>query len=60
MKGQNASKLDSAKNTLTVVASCGQCQFGLKGKGCRLAVRIDGQAYYVKGTDIDAYGDAHS
>ena len=42
-----------------VEASCGQCQFGLKGGGCDLAVRIDGKAYYIDGTDINDHGDAH-
>ncbi|MCH2145494.1 MAG: DUF6370 family protein [Phycisphaerales bacterium] len=43
-----------------VEASCGQCQFDLPGDGCTLAVRIDGIAYYVDGSDIDDHGDAHS
>jgi hypothetical protein len=43
-----------------VEASCGQCNFGLKGKTCDLAVRIDGKAYFVDGTKIDDHGDAHS
>lgn len=42
-----------------VEASCGQCQFGMKGKGCDLAVRIDGKSYWVEGTDIHSHGDAH-
>ena len=53
-------KTDAAKKLLTVDASCGQCQFGLKGKGCSLAVRIDGQSYFVDGSDIDSHGDAHA
>jgi uncharacterized protein (DUF1684 family) len=52
--------LDTAKKTQLVDASCGQCQFGLKGKGCNLAVRINGQAYFVDGSDIDSHGDAHA
>ncbi|MGQ0553579.1 MAG: DUF6370 family protein [Planctomycetota bacterium] len=43
-----------------VEAACGQCQFGLVGEGCDLAVRIDGQAYFVDGTSIDEHGDAHA
>lgn len=43
-----------------VEVSCGECQFGLKGKGCDLAVRIDGKSYFVDGTKIDDYGDAHA
>ena len=51
---------DSSKQILLVDASCGQCQFGMKGSGCSLAVLIDGKSYFVEGTDIDAYGDAHA
>ncbi|MFM2358842.1 MAG: hypothetical protein RLY16_835 [Bacteroidota bacterium] len=44
-----------------VEAACGQCQFGLTSKkGCDLAVRIDGKAYFVEGTKIDDHGDAHA
>lgn len=44
-----------------VDASCGQCNFGMKTKkGCDLAVRIDGKSYFVEGTKIDKFGDAHS
>ncbi|SDX35031.1 DUF6370 family protein [Flavobacterium degerlachei] len=46
--------------TQIVEASCGQCQFGLKAKGCDLAVRIDGKAYFVDGSSIDKHGDAHA
>ncbi|WP_162127162.1 DUF6370 family protein [Flavobacterium phycosphaerae] len=47
--------------TQTVEAACGQCQFGMKGKGgCDLAVRIDGKTYFVDGTKIDQHGDAHA
>jgi hypothetical protein len=45
--------------TMIVEASCGQCQFGMKGYACDLAVRIDGKPYFVDGTSID-YGDAHA
>lgn len=44
----------------TVEVSCGQCQFGLKTQdGCDLAVRMDGEAYFVDGAHIDDFGDAH-
>jgi hypothetical protein len=43
-----------------VEASCGQCQFGMEGKACDLAVRIDGKTYFVDGTNIDHHGDAHA
>ncbi|WP_396170567.1 DUF6370 family protein [Flavobacterium sp.] len=43
-----------------VETSCGQCQFGMDGKSCDLAVRIDGKSYFVDGTHIDKHGDAHA
>lgn len=43
-----------------VEASCGQCQFDMRGDGCDLAVRIDGASYFVDGTGIDDHGDAHA
>ena len=43
-----------------VEASCGQCQFGMKGKSCDLAVRLEGKSYFVDGTNIDQHGDAHA
>ena len=51
---------DPNKKIQIVEASCGECQFKLQGKGCDLAVRIDGKAYFVDGTDIDSHGDAHA
>ena len=63
-KGQThegiSAKPDSSKEILLVDASCGQCQFGMKGSGCSLTVRLDGKSYFVDGADIDAYGDAHA
>lgn len=50
---------DSTKKIQTVDASCGQCQFKMEGKGCHLAVRINGKSYFVDGTSIDDHGDAH-
>lgn len=52
-------KKKQIKNQI-VEASCGQCQFGLKDKGCDLAIRIDNKAYYLVGTTIDDHGDAHA
>jgi hypothetical protein len=43
-----------------VEVACGQCKFGMKGKSCDLAVRIDGKCYFIDGTNIDAHGDAHA
>lgn len=57
---QKETQPDPAKKLVTVDASCGQCKLGLKGKGCSLAVRVDGKAYFVDGSDIDSHGDAHA
>ncbi len=43
-----------------VEASCGQCQFGMDGDGCDLAIRYQGQAWFVEGTSIDEHGNAHA
>jgi len=51
---------DSTKKIQVVETACGECQFKLEGKGCDLAVRIDGKSYFVDGTDIDSHGDAHA
>ncbi len=51
---------DSTKKIQLVEASCGECQFHLEGKGCHLAVRVNGKAYFVDGTSIDEHGDAHA
>jgi len=62
--GQNkqaiTGKPDPNKKLQIVEASCGECQLGLPGKSCDLAVRIDGKAYFVDGTSIDQHGDAHA
>jgi hypothetical protein len=51
---------DKEKKDLAVEVSCGQCQFDLTGqKGCDLAVRFEGKAYFVDGAHIDDFGDAH-
>ena len=56
----NSHKQDSHLVSQVVEASCGECQFKMEGKGCDLAVRIDGKSYYVDGAKIDDHGDAHS
>lgn len=53
-------KPNSTKKTLTVEASCGECNFGLVGNDCDLAVKIDGKAYYVDGVTIMEYGHPHN
>jgi hypothetical protein len=50
----------SKKRPEIVETACGECQFKLDGKGCDLAVRINGKSYFVDGTDIDSHGDAHA
>jgi len=52
-------KKESPKPQIVEV-SCGQCQFGMKGKSCDLAIRIDGKSYFADGIKIDDYGDAHA
>jgi hypothetical protein len=51
---------DATKKIVSAEASCGKCKFGLPGKTCELAVRIDGNAWYVDGAGIDDFGDAHA
>ncbi len=51
---------DSTRKIQIVEASCGQCQFQMAGKGCDLAVKINGKSYFVDGTSIDDHGDAHA
>ncbi|MFN7140157.1 MAG: DUF6370 family protein [Limisphaerales bacterium] len=39
-------------------AGCGQCLLGLKEKkGCDLAVRLNGQSYFVDGFKMKQFGD---
>jgi hypothetical protein len=54
-----AKKINPNKKVLVVEASCGECQFKMKGKGCTLAIKIDGKNYFVSNANIDDYGDAH-
>ena len=53
-------KLNPNKKVLMVDAACGQCQFNMKGKGCTLAVKMNGKFYFVDKADIDDFGDAHA
>ena len=59
-KADTASTQNKVADLQIVEASCGQCNFNLPGKGCKLAVRIKGKAYFVDGTKIDDHGDAHA
>lgn len=53
-------KIDPSKKVSIVEASCGQCQFKMPGKGCTLAIKIKGKAYFVDKAGIDDFGDAHA
>ena len=60
VKEIRVSRVDPSKPVQVVDAACGQCKFGLAGKSCDLAVRINGKAYFVDGSSIDDHGDAHA
>ena len=58
---QKILKFNPEASVIQAEASCGICMFNMKGKECELAVKIEkSRYYYVAGTDIDDYGDAHS
>lgn len=58
-KAKSTSKTTEINQIMEV--SCGQCNFKLKSqKGCDLAVRLNGKAYFIDGTKIDDHGDAHA
>lgn len=46
--------------TKVLETSCGECNFGMTGDECDLAVIIDGKKYFVEGSAIDEHGDAHA
>jgi len=56
----NAQDKKEQPKSQIVETSCGQCQFGMKGHGCELAVRIKGKSYFVDGASLDSFGDAHA
>lgn len=56
----DSAKSSSQNEPFIAEAACGQCQFGLEGESCDLAVRIAGKAYFVDGSGIDDHGDAHA
>lgn len=46
------------KKPKVVEAGCGQCLMGMKEKkGCDLAVRFDGNSYFVDGFKMRQFGD---
>jgi hypothetical protein len=53
-------KTNSELKDIKLEVSCGQCNFGLNAEGCSLAIRFEGQAYFVDGKSIDELGDAHA
>jgi hypothetical protein len=58
-KPKDFSTVDPSKKIQPAKISCGECQFKMKGKGCHLAVRLDGKNYWVDGANVDDFGDAH-
>jgi hypothetical protein len=58
--GCATSKPVALHDPTVVETACGECQFGMKGHDCDLAVRIAGRAYFVDGVHIDSFGNAHS
>jgi hypothetical protein len=59
-KNNTIHQINTTKQVQVVETACGQCQFGMDGEGCKLAVRIHGKPYFVDGTDINDHGDAHA
>ncbi len=57
---KNTLKFNPEINLIKAEASCGICMLNMEGKECELAVRIKDSKYYIVGTGIDDYGDAHS
>lgn len=51
---------DSTKKIQIVEAACGECQFGMTGDDCDIAIRINSKSYFVDGTHINSHGDAHA
>ena len=53
--------LSAQKITNKVVdVACGECKFGMKGKSCDLAVKINDKTYFVDGVKMEDQGDAHA
>lgn len=58
-KKPDLSKPDPSKKIQTAEISCGSCQFGMGGRGCHLAVNINGTKYYADGVSMETFGEAH-
>lgn len=50
---------DPAKKLMVVDASCGECNFGMEGDNCDLAIALNGKYYFVDGVGIKDYGGPH-
>ncbi len=57
---KNTNPADSSRSFYEAEASCGSCQFNMKGNGCFLAIRLNKKKYFVQGAGIDDFGDAHN
>ena len=57
---RNELKFSTEMELIKAEASCGICMFNMNGMSCELAVKINDNKYYVRGADIDSFGDAHS
>jgi len=42
-----------------VEATCGECNYNMKGDGCDLAVRLPEGTFYVDGVGISTFGHPH-
>ena len=60
LMGSFAVSAQQKQKSQVVEVACGECKFGMKGKSCDLAVRIDGKPYFLDGVKIDDHGDAHA
>jgi len=60
---QVASKLAQTPNPneklYTVEATCGECNYGMEGDDCDLAIKFKGKTYFVDGVSITEYGHPH-
>lgn len=50
---------DPNQHIMVVETSCGECNFGLRGDGCDVAVRLPEGSFYVSGVGISEYGHPH-
>lgn len=56
---QKTTQQSTALKDKVVEIACGECKFKMEGKGCDLAIRVDGKSYFVDGKSVDDFGDAH-